>query len=108
MAGLRGHQDAGLQPERTLLAWRRTLFSLVGASMLFLRWVPQHGPFAASLVALALLAGGGIWLGQWRHYRINVEGISQNRAPSPVLEILALGGTACALGGLGLYVVAAF
>lgn len=108
MPPLRGHDDLGLQPERTLLAWRRTLLSLVGASVLFLRWLPHHGPFASSLVVLALGAAGAIWLGQRRRYRVSVQGMCANRIAAPLLEILALGSAACALGGLGIYVVAMF
>jgi len=33
----RRHHDPGLQPERTSLSWYRTLFLIVGVSMLFLR-----------------------------------------------------------------------
>ncbi|MBB1272457.1 DUF202 domain-containing protein [Psychromonas sp. SR45-3] len=33
----RRHDDPGLQPERTSLSWYRTLFLIVGVSMLFLR-----------------------------------------------------------------------
>ncbi|MFF7708988.1 DUF202 domain-containing protein [Pseudomonas sp. NPDC007930] len=105
MAPPRGHEDLGLQPERTLLAWRRTLLSLVGASVLFLRWVPHHGALAVSLVLLALLAAGGIWLGQGHRYRVSVAGISADRTPPPLLPVLALGLAACTLGGLGVFVV---
>ncbi|MEJ6077981.1 DUF202 domain-containing protein [Vibrio sp. 1-Bac 57] len=33
----RRHDDPGLQPERTSLSWYRTLFLIIGVSMLFLR-----------------------------------------------------------------------
>lgn len=46
--------DAGLQPERTALAWQRTAVSFAAASLLFLRWATQHGPLVVVLVAAAL------------------------------------------------------
>jgi uncharacterized membrane protein YidH (DUF202 family) len=102
------HPDLGLQPERTWLAWRRTLVSLVAASLLFLRWVPNHGRFAFVMVAVALLAALGIGLGQQRRYRHGVEAINQGRAQSPVAEVLALALACGALGLLGLYGVLRF
>ncbi|PVZ19643.1 MULTISPECIES: DUF202 domain-containing protein [unclassified Pseudomonas] len=108
MALQRGHADLGLQPERTLLAWRRTLLSLAGASLLFLRWVPHHGVFAYALVALALCTAGGIWLGLQGRYRASVRGISENRAVAPLAQILALGLACMCMGGLGIYVVVRF
>ncbi|NKX52859.1 DUF202 domain-containing protein, partial [Arthrobacter deserti] len=44
------HTDAGLQPERTALAWTRTTLALVVASVFFLRWMPSHGWFTATLI----------------------------------------------------------
>ncbi len=102
------HPDAGLQPERTLLAWRRTLLSLLAASTLFLRWIPQHGGFAIGLMAVAMLAVLGIWLGQWQRYRVSAQGIADNRTPAPVKQIATLGLTCVLLGALGLYVVLEF
>lgn len=104
----RGHSDLGLQPERTLLAWRRTLLSLAGSSLLFLRWVPHHGAFAYVLVAVALGTAGGIWLGLRRRYHSSVRGISENRPTAPLGEILALGMACVSIGVLGIYVVVRF
>ncbi|WP_263262486.1 DUF202 domain-containing protein [Pseudomonas sp. RIT-PI-S] len=102
------HKDLGLQPERTWLAWRRTLLSLVAVSLLFLRWLPQHGRLALALVALALSAAGMIAAGQQRRYRYGVRAINQGRARPPVTEVCALALACTGLGALGLYVVIAF
>jgi uncharacterized membrane protein YidH (DUF202 family) len=102
------HDDLGLQPERTLLAWRRTLLSLMGVGALFLRWIPEHGPLAICLTSTALLAIGGIWLGQWRRYRVSIQGINANLTQAPLGEIIALGLACCLIGALGLYVVLRF
>ncbi|RAU47937.1 MULTISPECIES: DUF202 domain-containing protein [unclassified Pseudomonas] len=98
------HHDIGLQPERTLLAWRRTLLSLLAASALFLRWVPHHGPFAFAMTSLASLAALGIWLGQLRRYHRHAQGINYNRLSPAVGEVLALGLICVALGCGGICV----
>jgi uncharacterized membrane protein YidH (DUF202 family) len=102
------HPDLGLQPERTWLAWRRTLVSLVAASLLFLRWVPYHGRFALVLVGLALLAALAIGQGQQRRYRKGVVAINQGRAQPALAEVGALALACAALGLLGVYAVIAF
>jgi len=102
------HHDTGLQPERTLLAWRRTLLSLLAVSTLFLRWIPHHGVFAFGLIGIAMLTVAGIWLGQWRRYRVSTRAISENRTPVALGEIAALGVACTVLGALGLYVVLRF
>lgn len=102
------HPDSGLQPERTLLAWRRTLLSLLAVSALFLRWIPHHGRFAVGLMVLTLLAVALIWLGQWRRYRISSLGICEDRTPAPCAQVFALALLCGILGALGLYVVLYF
>jgi len=52
--------DAGLQPERTALAWQRTAISFAAASLLFLRWATQHGPVVTVVVVLAAVTA--TWL----------------------------------------------
>ena len=36
--------DAGLQPERTIFAWNRTMVSFLVVSAVFLRWRPDKPP----------------------------------------------------------------
>lgn len=70
-------RDTGLQPERTSLAWGRTMTALVGASLLFLRWIPAHGGFAGVLVAAALATALAIYLSQRRRYARSVAGVTR-------------------------------
>lgn len=56
-------RDPGLQPERTALAWRRTLLALVVADFFIWRsWLTalahQDGPVAGSALGLGLAASG--------------------------------------------------
>lgn len=54
-------RDPGLQPERTLLAWRRTCLGLVVNSFLLMRGGALHGEPAAIGAGLLVVALAG-WL----------------------------------------------
>lgn len=96
-AGL--HDDPGLQPERTLLSWGRTLllFCLVGA--VFLRWLPHYGGWAALLTLTCTLIAGGIHLSQRSRYRRHARGVFIERV-EPDLNGVAY--TTAATVGIGL------
>lgn len=49
--------EPGLQPERTRLAWRRTLLSLTAVTLLLVRFALTAGCPGSPLVGLAALAG---------------------------------------------------
>ncbi|PBC47451.1 DUF202 domain-containing protein [Rhodococcus sp. ACPA1] len=86
--------DLGLQPERTALAWRRTVLALVAGSLIsakllapLLGWISMLIPLAflaASVVALTLLH---------RRYRSTVRALTQTemiaRLPDGRLPALA-------------------
>lgn len=98
-------RDTGLQPERTSLAWGRTMTALVGASLLFLRWIPAHGGFAGVLVAAALATALAIYLSQRRRYARSVAGVTRGRADADVVAVVCTSGAVFGMGGLGIYTV---
>lgn len=84
--------DPGLQPERTLLAWQRTLILLVAVGLLFLRGelapgttaVPQAPPaLRMALMAAFLLVAGVVGLHLWLRWRRSREGLRDPRTGAP-------------------------
>lgn len=99
------HDDPGLQPERTLLAWRRTLLTLIGVCTLFLRWIPPFGWVALLPVIFSLMAGLLIQIGLNARYRKSARGITHERIPPPLLEVAVLGCTVMVLSLVGIVAV---
>ncbi|WP_035917995.1 DUF202 domain-containing protein [Knoellia sinensis] len=96
--------DAGLQPERTSLAWQRTAISFVAASLLFLRWGQQHGQIVALVVVVSALVATWIFF----HARIRLKRIGR-LFPAPGLdpattEVLVVTGSTVALAAAALWV----
>ena len=94
--------DAGLQPERTTLAWQRTAISFLAASLLFLRWGAQHGPVVGVGVVMAAVTA------PWTcfHTRPRLRRVAHH-FPSPGLEpatgevlVVTLATTALAVAAL--------
>ncbi|QGZ31229.1 DUF202 domain-containing protein [Stutzerimonas stutzeri] len=99
------HEDPGLQPERTSLAWGRTLLTMLTVSALFLRWMPYHGAFVGTLVALSLITALGIWTTQQRRYMRSASGVKSGRIHADAASVLWLGAAVSVLAALGLYTV---
>jgi uncharacterized membrane protein YidH (DUF202 family) len=99
------HGDPGLQPERTTMAWGRTLMSFVVVSAVFLRWLPHHGPFVLVLFGLAVVTAVAIYLTQRPRYTRSARGIAEEESAPEVGAVLATATAVVALGALGLYVV---
>lgn len=99
---MRSHADFGLQPERTSLAWGRTMMALVVSSIFFVRWLPGHGWAALIPVILAMLAALGIYAGQRVRYLRSVDGIREGRFTADAVAVFWTSGAVIALGAVGI------
>ncbi|MCP9001789.1 DUF202 domain-containing protein [Pseudarthrobacter sp. RMG13] len=101
------HGDPGLQPERTTLAWGRTMMALVTVSAIFLRWLPHHGFPILLLFAVSVAAAAAIYLTQRRRYGASARGISREKVDADTSAVLWTAFAGVALGALGIGVVLA-
>ncbi|MBG6180847.1 DUF202 domain-containing protein [Arthrobacter sp. CAN_A1] len=94
--------DPGLQPERTSLAWARTLLALVICGVLFVRWVPQYGWFALLLITALLGAALGIYVSQRIRYRRSLKGMRSGVLTADVATVLVTSAVVIAVGAAGI------
>lgn len=101
------HADPGLQPERTVLSWGRTmmLFALVGA--VFLRWLPHYGFWTLGLTLSCAVVAGGIYATQRRRYARQSRGIAAEQVEADVAAVLVTTLATLVLGVLGVLAVLA-
>lgn len=104
---LAAHADPGLQPERTTLAWGRTVLALITSAAICLRWVTHHGMFVLTLFAVAVATGAAICLSQRARYARSSRGIAEETVTADAAGVLGLATATAVLGVLGLYVVIA-
>ena len=97
--------DPGLQPERTVLSWGRTMVSLFTASCIFLKWIPEHGMFVAVLFVLSLLAAFGIMFSQRHRYHRSARGVHGGQPAADPVGIGIASAVVVVLGALGIYTV---
>lgn len=101
------HGDPGLQPERTTLAWGRTMMALATVSAFYLRWLPRHGLPILFLFAVSASAALAIYLTQRRRYSARSHGIAGESVEADVSAVLWTAFAGVALGILGIAVVLA-
>lgn len=67
--------DPGLQPERTVLAWRRTLLAFLGAALVLLRLAAHRSPVLAAGIVLVVgpVAGLVSWDLRRRYRRVRAD-----------------------------------
>lgn len=99
------HEDAGLQPERTSLAWGRTLLVLWVVACFFLRWVQTEGWLGALLVALSMLIALYIWMTQRRRYRRSAHAMHTGRLRADAASVLFTGVMVTCLAAVSLWAV---
>ncbi|MEU2611225.1 DUF202 domain-containing protein [Micromonospora sp. NPDC007271] len=92
--------DPGLQPERTRLAWRRTLLALTGVTVLLVRLAFADGRAGATVAGLAVLGWLGVLAVTWRR----ATGTGTRRAQRWSFPLTALAAAGFALLGFVLVV----
>lgn len=101
----RTHQDAGLQPERTLLSWTRTLMLLLVVGGFFIRWVPYYGAVVLWLFGAATFIAAAVWAGQRHRYSRADRGIAAESYPPALVGTAVLAAAVVGLGGAALVFV---
>ncbi len=76
-------RDAGLQPERTSLAWNRTGLAVVVNALLVLRagWSSGRFPLVVVAVVLLVAAGSTVAYGAWRRRHLKT-GLGMTAPPA--------------------------
>src|SRR5262245_35783171 len=99
-----GERDGGLQPERTRLAWRRTVLAMTVVALLLGRYtvVHQHGAVGALGAAGAL----AIWLASLviGHRRIVALAARRPKPAKGAMPLIALAAIAFAALGVALVI----
>lgn len=107
MSGTTWHvrDDPGLQPERTELAWQRTMISFVAAALLLMRWVGRFGGLVVVMVSIACIAAACVLVWARRRTRHIAPAFPGAAVPVAALEVLVITGLTLLLGALGLGLV---
>ncbi|WP_133832776.1 DUF202 domain-containing protein [Arthrobacter sp. AG258] len=99
------HQDSGLQPERTDLAWRRTALSLFVIACAFLRWLPLHYWYIGILTGAAVALAAVISATRKGRFRSAVRGINTEEMPPNTEATSMLAAGTALLSALALFCV---
>ena len=83
-------RDPGLQPERTVLAWRRTLLALAVGSLVAVRVLPPVlGDWTIVLALGGLAVVAVLWAVAGRRHRV-VQAVFERRSPAAAMPGAAL------------------
>lgn len=96
------HQDPGLQPERTVMSWDRSLLALMVTAAMFLRWYGAVGAFALTPAVLCATAALVIHWTQRHRYGTQSAGIARERVRADAWAVLWLVVLVTALAALGI------
>jgi hypothetical protein len=99
------HQDPGLQPERTVMSWDRSLLALMVTSAMFLRWYGTAGPVALAPAVLCAVAAFVIHWTQRHRYGTHSAGIARERVRADAWAVLWLVALVTALAALGIVAI---
>lgn len=83
--------DPGLQPERTDLAWRRTVLAIAVGALVSLRLLPSVlGPWSLGIGLVGLLLAGASWVLARRRAMLVRVALLTTSAPLPGAGLLLL------------------
>ncbi|QGU06047.1 Inner membrane protein YidG [Corynebacterium occultum] len=99
------HDDPGLQPERTSLAWARTTVSYSVATAILLRWLPHYGMLMVGMIALMALTALGIYLSQRPRYRASARGLAGGQVKPQLGAVMAMTLGMLLFGLVGIFLI---
>ncbi|WP_430754300.1 DUF202 domain-containing protein [Micrococcus luteus] len=99
---MRLHHDPGLQPERTVMSWGRTVLALGVLSLAFLRWWPAVGAWAFGPAVMAAVGGTAVLATQRRRYVAQARGIARERARPALASVAGMVALVVGLAALGI------
>ena len=97
--------DAGLQPERTALAWTRTALAMIIASMTLMRWSVDYPETVMVAIVALLVLGLGIIGVNRSTYRRQANALSRSEAQPNTATVALSTLMMLLLGSIGLSLI---